>query len=313
MDATVIQGYLTRVSEAEESFVEAIGQQMPAISEKLNVLGLDGDEPASRMAALDVSLQDVARLRIEAQQVNTRVELASLEAALRQRVREREAILEALRRGRGLAMHCQRAGSQSERMEIRVAANGSVALHVSTLATGQGHETMFAQMISTWLSVPIEHVRVFQGDTDKLLYGRGTFAQRSMNAGGSALRLAADEVIRKGKAIAGWMLEASVADIAFEGGQFRVQGTDRAVNFADVARTAYLPVGLPSELNIGLDGVGTHAGPNNFPNGCMIAEVETRHWGTVTVGGIPWHFGQTPGAVAPPRVPRAAPRAAPRR
>ncbi|MEQ1791931.1 MAG: hypothetical protein ABL905_06490 [Nitrospiraceae bacterium] len=70
VDATVIQGYLTRVSEAEESFVEAIGQQMPAISEKLNVLGLDGDEPASRMAALDVSLQDVARLRIEAQQVN---------------------------------------------------------------------------------------------------------------------------------------------------------------------------------------------------------------------------------------------------
>jgi crotonobetainyl-CoA:carnitine CoA-transferase CaiB-like acyl-CoA transferase len=37
----------------------------------------------------------------------------------------------------------------------------------------------------------------------------------------------------------------------------------------------------------------------------MIAEVETRDWGTVTVGGIPWHFGQTPGAVAPPPVPGA--------
>lgn len=73
VDATVIQGYLTRVSEAEELFLEAIGQQVPAISEKLNVLGLDGDEPASRMAALDVSLQDIARLRIEAQQVNAGV------------------------------------------------------------------------------------------------------------------------------------------------------------------------------------------------------------------------------------------------
>lgn len=70
VDATVIQGYLTRVSEAEESFLQAIGEQVPAISEKLNVLGKDGDEPASRRAALDVSLQDVARLRIEAQQVN---------------------------------------------------------------------------------------------------------------------------------------------------------------------------------------------------------------------------------------------------
>ena len=70
VDATVIQGYLTRVSEAEESFLQAIDERVPAISEKLNVLGKDGDEPASRMAALNVSLQDVARLRIEAQQVN---------------------------------------------------------------------------------------------------------------------------------------------------------------------------------------------------------------------------------------------------
>ncbi|MEO6545234.1 MAG: hypothetical protein ABIP05_14460 [Nitrospiraceae bacterium] len=70
VDTTVIQGYLTRVSEAEESFLQAIGKQMPAIFEKLNVLGEDGEESTSRMAVLDVSLQDVARLRIEAQQVN---------------------------------------------------------------------------------------------------------------------------------------------------------------------------------------------------------------------------------------------------
>ena len=70
VDTTVIQGYLTRVSEAEESFLQALGKQVPAISEKLNVLGQDRDKPASRMAALDVSLQDVAQLRIEAQQVN---------------------------------------------------------------------------------------------------------------------------------------------------------------------------------------------------------------------------------------------------
>ena len=54
-------------------------------------------------------------------------------------------------RGRGIAMHCQRAGSQSERMEIRVAQDGTIALHVGTLATGQGHETMFAQIIAEWL------------------------------------------------------------------------------------------------------------------------------------------------------------------
>jgi carbon-monoxide dehydrogenase large subunit len=171
-------------------------------------------------------------------------------------------------------MHCQRAGSQSERMEIRVAQDGTVALHVGTLSTGQGHETMFAQMASDWLGVPLTGVRVFQGDTDKLLYGRGTFAQRSMNAGGSALKLAADQVILKGRRIAAWMLEAADADVEFAYGRFTVQGTDRGVSFAEVAKKSYLGVGLPPALGIGLDGVGSHPGPNTFPNGCMIVEVE---------------------------------------
>jgi len=179
-----------------------------------------------------------------------------------------------LRRGIGLAMHCQRAGTHSERMEIRVAPNGSVALHVGTLSTGQGHETMFAQMTSEWLGVPLAQVRVFQGDTDKLLFGRGTFAQRSMSAGGSALKRAADEVVRKGKRIAGWMLECSEPDMVFERGAFRVKGTDRQVSFSEVAQKSYLGSGLPEEFGTGLDAVGTHTGPNTFPNGCMICEVE---------------------------------------
>jgi carbon-monoxide dehydrogenase large subunit len=179
-----------------------------------------------------------------------------------------------LRRGIGLAMHCQRAGNQSERMEIRVAPNGSVALHVGTHSHGQGHETMFAQMASEWLGLSLDQVRVFQGDTDKLLYGRGTFAQRSMIAGGSALKLAADEVVRKGKRLAGWMLETSIEDLEFVEGSFGVKGTDRKLSFTEVAQKSYQGVGLPPELGIGLDGVGTHPGPNTFPNGCMICEVE---------------------------------------
>jgi len=178
------------------------------------------------------------------------------------------------RRGIGLAMHCQRAGSQAERMEIRVAADGSIAVHAGTLSTGQGHETAFAQMAADWFGVPLEKVRLYQGDTQQVLYGRGTYAQRSMNAGGSALRLAADEVIRKGKRFAGWLLEADAADIEFAAGAFRVQGTDRQIAFADVARRAHAGMGVPPALGVGLDGAATHQGPNNFPNGCMVAEVE---------------------------------------
>ena len=70
IDATVIQGYLARVSEAEESFLKVIDERVPEIFKKMSALKIDGGETSSRMTALEGSLQDVARLRIEAQQVN---------------------------------------------------------------------------------------------------------------------------------------------------------------------------------------------------------------------------------------------------
>jgi carbon-monoxide dehydrogenase large subunit len=188
--------------------------------------------------------------------------------------RRRDSERRGLRRGIGVALHCQRAGNQSERMEIRVAANGSIALHVGTHSHGQSHETAFAQMVNEWLGVEPDRVTLFQGDTDKVLFGRGTFSQRSMATGGSALMGAAEAVIEKGKQLAGLMLEASEQDIDFTDGLFRVKGTDRTVPLKDVAKKSYQGQGLPPEFGIGLDGAGTHPGPFTFPNGCMVCEVE---------------------------------------
>ena len=150
-------------------------------------------------------------------------------------------------------------------MEIRVTPDGGICVYPGTLSTGQGHETMFAQMVCDWLGVPIDDVRVKQGDTDSTLFGRGSFAQRSMSAGGSALKLAADEVVQKGKRISAWMLEAAEADIEFEGGVFRVKGTDRLVSFKEMAKASYKGIGLPQEFGVGLAGSGAHPGPIRFP------------------------------------------------
>jgi len=70
LDATVIQGYLTRASEAEESFLKMSNERVPEIFKKLSALKMDGSEASARMTALEASLQDVADLRAEAQQVN---------------------------------------------------------------------------------------------------------------------------------------------------------------------------------------------------------------------------------------------------
>jgi chemotaxis protein histidine kinase CheA len=70
IDATIIQGYLTRVSEAEESFLKVIDERVPDILKKMSALKMDGSEASSRMMALEAFLQDIAQLRTEAQQVN---------------------------------------------------------------------------------------------------------------------------------------------------------------------------------------------------------------------------------------------------
>jgi len=187
-------------------------------------------------------------------------------------------------RGIGVSVHVESSGLYNERMEIRVDSGGSVAVQAGTLATGQGHETMYAQMVAEWLDIPFASVRVFQGDTDRVLYGRGTFAERSALIGGGALKGAVGAVIAKGRRIAANMLEAAEADIEFAAGNFRVAGTDRAVPFAGVARFAHAPVGLPPELGLGLDGAATYDGPPAFPNGAMVCEVEIdRATGAITV------------------------------
>jgi carbon-monoxide dehydrogenase large subunit len=177
-------------------------------------------------------------------------------------------------RGIGISMHCEFSGLQSERMEMRVDQNGSITVHVGTMATGQGHETMYAQMVSEWLHVPFAHIRVMQGDTDRVLFGRGTFAERSATIGGSALKKASDEVIRKGRRLAAWILDVAESDVAFDRGLFRVSGSNRSVSFRDVAQKAYDGFGVPADFGLGLDGVGVFEGTPSYPNGCIICEVE---------------------------------------
>jgi len=143
------------------------------------------------------------------------------------------------------------------------------------LSHGQGHETTYAQMVADWLGVPEDKIHLAQADTDEVAIGRGTYASRSMMIGGSALRAAADEVIDRGKRFAAHFMEADAADIAFADGAFTIAGTDRSMPIGQIAQMSFIPVGLPSELGVGLQGAGAFS-PDvpSFPNGCHICEIE---------------------------------------
>jgi carbon-monoxide dehydrogenase large subunit len=178
-------------------------------------------------------------------------------------------------RGRGIVYYVDNTGIFNERMELRFDPSGEVTIVAGTLSHGQGHETTYAQMVADWLGVPEDKIHLAQADTDEVAIGRGTYASRSMMIGGSALRAAADEVVARGRRFAAHFLEAAAADIAFADGQFTIAGTDRGMPILQVAQMSFIPVGLPSELGVGLQGAGAFSSDlPSFPNGCHICEVE---------------------------------------
>ncbi|MFO1079196.1 MAG: xanthine dehydrogenase family protein molybdopterin-binding subunit [Reyranellaceae bacterium] len=190
----------------------------------------------------------------------------------------RQAASQARGRLRGLALVNaieQAAGPVPEYAEIRFQPSGSAMLLLGTKTHGQGHETVFKQILHDKLAVPPTDVRFIDGDTDRVAFGMGSNGSRSMVAGGAALVLAADKVIEKGKKIAAHLLEASAADIAFVDGKFSVVGTDRSVPLKQVAIASFQPARMPKDVAPGLIEAATYAPEKaTYPNGCHVCEVE---------------------------------------
>jgi carbon-monoxide dehydrogenase large subunit len=174
-----------------------------------------------------------------------------------------------------MAYFVEEAAIFNDRMDLRFDPSGEVTIVAGTHSHGQGHATVYAQMVSEWLGVPFESIRFIQGDTNEVPIGRGTYGSRSMMVGGNALRDAANKIIEKAKPMAARMLEASAGDLEFKDGQFKIVGTDKAIGLTNVAKAFYAPVFLPKELGVGLEAAGSFAAePPCYPNGCHTCEVE---------------------------------------
>jgi carbon-monoxide dehydrogenase large subunit len=163
-----------------------------------------------------------------------------------------------------------------EAANVRVHPTGSVTVFTGTHSHGQGHETTFAQIIADRLGVSTDQVDVVHGDTDRIPFGMGTYGSRSAAVGGSAIVKALDKIVDKGKKIAAHLLEASVGDIEFVDGKYRVVGTDRVKAFGEVAFAAYVPHNYPIEtVEPGLDESAFYDPKNfTFPGGTHLVEVE---------------------------------------
>ena len=186
--------------------------------------------------------------------------------------RRAEAKTRGLYRGLGLANYIETAtGWPAERGEMKVLPAGRIELVIGTQASGQGHETAYAQVVADMMEVPFETIVLKTGDTDFVKMGAGSHSSRSMRLAGHLFGLSGDQIIEKGKRIAGHVLEASPADIEYSAGRFRIAGTDRSLGLFEAAGQA----GLPEDLAGDLEGSAqvTELIPA-FPNGTHVVEVE---------------------------------------
>jgi carbon-monoxide dehydrogenase large subunit len=179
-------------------------------------------------------------------------------------------------RGIGLSNTIERAAAQGfEGAEIRFDKSGAATLLAGSVTHGQGHETIFKQIMCDRLGLDPDQVHYVQGDTDQVFVGEGTGGSRSATIGGSAVDSAAERIIAKAKTITAHLLEVDAADINFADGVFSSPKTNRTLTIKDVAKEAMEPSKLPKGMDVGLIATATYVAPvQNFPNGCHICELE---------------------------------------
>ena len=173
-------------------------------------------------------------------------------------------------RGRGIATYIEATASGGfapyDQAQVTWDEDGGVTLRTASHNQGQGHETTFAQIVSGVLGIPMEKIRLRTAEPGFDLVANPTGGSRTLHGLGSAMFLAAKEIVKKGMDLAAEELESAQADIEFSGGNYRIKGTDREIGIVSLSRK------FPGKLD--LDFKDRPKVPSTYPNGCHIAEVE---------------------------------------
>lgn len=164
--------------------------------------------------------------------------LSNYEALLRERdeARSRGEIA-----GVGLSTFVEPSGGAGfESGTVRLERTGEITVLSGSSSHGQGHETVFAQVVAEKMRVSMDHVVIRHGDTLAVQQGTGTFGSRSAVMGGGALAIAADRVIEKARRIAAHLMEAAPDDVVLAEGGFAVAGVpERRVSWRQIAAAAH--------------------------------------------------------------------------
>ncbi len=180
--------------------------------------------------------------------------------------------------GIGLAVYAEITAWGSEFGSVGVHPDGSATVRTGTSPHGQGHETAFAQLVSGTLGIPLERIDVIHSDTRLLPRGEGTMGSRSLQLGGSAIHLAAGQVLEKARRIAAHLLEASPDDVTMseQGGLSITGAPEKTLTWAELAEAARDPERIPADVEPGLSGEADFDmnKRHTFPFGAHVSVVE---------------------------------------
>ena len=170
-------------------------------------------------------------------------------------------------RGRSITTFLEWTGGNAlvESVQVQVRGDRLIELTSATQAMGQGIVTSYAQLAVDVFGVPIDCIRIVQGDTDRA-NGFGSAGSRSVFTGGSAVQVASENTVKHASDLAAEALEVSAQDLEYRNGEFAVIGTDLKIGIFDLASRQ-------PEQSIRMSGETTAGGPS-WPNAAHVCEVE---------------------------------------
>ena len=184
--------------------------------------------------------------------------------------RKAETEAEGKLRGLGLCYYIESIlGSMSESVEVAFHDDGTASIYVGTQSNGQGHETVFAQFLSDQTGIPVDKVKVVQGDSDLIAKGGGTGGSRSVTVQTNVTLVAVAAIVEAFSAFLAEEMGVDPGAVSFDDETFRVEGsnaTPTMLEVAEMARTAGRDDLLSFKKRARIDG-------RSFPNGAHIAEV----------------------------------------
>lgn len=180
-----------------------------------------------------------------------------------------------LRRGFGVSCYLHgTGGAADENSKVELEADGSLSVYTGTQSSGQGHETVYAQVAAKLLHVPLGSIRVVQGDTAKVRTGGGTGGSSSTIISGTTIHQASEKLVEKLKLVGAHLMEASATDIVLENAHIAIAGTDRRLSLKEVA-IKVAQNAIPEALRGPLTGEAKFADQIlSYPSGVIACEVE---------------------------------------